>query len=131
MNLLQRLRAPSRRGSMLAWMLLLACACAPLARALPGPQRTVLVPFCAAGAESGRGHEHGHHAPRRIALHFTGGVPAAGTLPGAALPVSYAAPPSAAPAGCTSERARSAPPQALPIARRPPPRAPPPVTRQL
>lgn len=127
MNPLQYLRAPNRRGSILVWMLLLAYACAPLARALPGPELTVLVPFCAGEREAGRGHP----APRHVALRFTVGVPAAGTLPGAALPVSHAAPHTIAAAGCTADRARSAPLQALPISRRPPPRAPPGPPLQL
>ena len=72
-----RLRSLTRRGGILLWMLLTACACAPFASALPAAGRTVLVPYCAA-KEAAAGHRA--PAPRSIALHFSAPAPGAGPL---------------------------------------------------
>lgn len=121
-HLLQRLRTPKRRHAILACVLLLACACAPLARALPGPALTVLVPLCSGGTAS---THPGRQAPWRIALHFTSG--AASATPGAAMapPATPARLPVASATCRTSNGARHAPSRPLTTSRRPPPRAPP------
>ncbi len=122
MNLLQRLRTPDRRAATLAWVLLLAVACAPMARAMAPTQRTVLVPFCTAGG----GAAPGHGAPRDIALRFTACLSVGAPGVGPALPPSsHAAPPRPAAAATRVGLQRSAPAPATPIGRRPPPRAPP------
>lgn len=116
-----RLRSLTRRGGILLWMLLTACACAPFASALPAAGRTVVVPYCAA-KHAAAGHRA--PAPRSIALHFTAPAPGAGPFaggwPGGALPASFEGPREA-----RVLPAAEAAPCARLLWRRPAPRGPP------
>ncbi len=79
MTLFERLRSLTRRGGILLGMLLMSCACAPLASALPAAGRTVVVPYCSA-SDGAAGHQA--PAPRSIVLHFTAAAQAAGAFAG-------------------------------------------------
>ncbi len=120
MQTLDRLRAGTRRGGILLWMLLAAYVCAPLASAMQPSARTVMVPFCAA-----RGVLAGHQAPvpRSITLRFAGAH--AGASGGVALPApTQSSLRARVPETRVVARFRTAP-KAVSLTRLPPSRAPP------
>lgn len=118
-----------RRSSpgILVWMLLAAYACAPLAAWAQPRSLAVSVPLCTTQAPA----SPGHHAPRRIVLHFSGHAQVAASslafaLPAAA-PRGFAQAAKAGRPALLAGEPRSAPPTLW----RPPPRAPPRLPARL